>query len=260
MRRSALLAVPLALALTGCNGSAGKTTLTTDFGAQLRASVTKTTNQSSKISLTLDTVAQGQTVTCTGDGAFGAKDGKRVGTFSMKVMGIQIEERVVGDTLYLQVPGQPGWQVLALKDLVGTSFETSATPSSAAQVLLAAGKDVTKVGTATVRGVKTTHYKGTIAVDGPQTAKLGGVARAAIDKLKAQGVTTLPFEAFLDAQGRLVRLVEKVALTVQGTKADTTTTVDLYDFGTAVSAAAPPKSEQHDGSAFLQQIKGALGG
>lgn len=257
MRRS-LAAVPVALLLVaGCSdsGKPATTTLKTDFGAQLRSAVAKGDSTSSKLDLTIATSASGTDVTINGTGAF---DGN-VGSMVITVAGQSIEERLTGGNLYMKVPGQTKWYVLKLTDLVGTSLAESASPGDSAKVLLAADNNVTKVGDDTVRGADTTHYKGTIPLDEKHLAKIGGFARGAVQKLVDGGVTSIPFDAWLDKQGRLVKMTEALDVTVKGTAAHVTTTLERYDFGTKVAVVAPPKSEQADGAAFLSALKSATG-
>jgi hypothetical protein len=255
MRRRQLLPVTALLLAAACNGSGSSTVLKQDFGAALRASVQKSDATSSKVDIDVKTEAAGQNVDLSGNGAF---DGD-VGSLTMSVGGTTIEERMTGGKLYLKVPNQPGWYVLSLTDLVGTSLANSASPSDSAKVLLAADNDVTKVGSEKVRGAETTHYKDTIKLDAQHVAKLGGIAKSSVEKLAASGLDAIPFDAWLDGKGRLVKLVEDVNVTVQGQTAHVVTTVERYDFGTKVTVAAPPLSEQKDGAPLLSALKGTTG-
>lgn len=255
MRRRHLLPLSAVLLAAAC-GTGSTSVLKQDFGAALRASVQKSDATSSKVAIDVKTQASGQSVDLSGTGAF---DGP-VGSLTMSVGGTTIQERLTAGKLYLQVPNQPGWYVLRLSDLVGTSLADSASPSDSAKVLLAADKDVTKVGSEKVRGVTTTHYKGSIKLDEAHLAKLGGIAKASVQKLVAGGLDAIPFDAWLDGEGRLVKLVEDLDVTVKGQSAHVVTTVERYDFGTKVDVTAPPASEQKDGTPLLTALKGATGG
>jgi hypothetical protein len=111
---------------------------------------------------------------------------------------------------------------------------------------------VTKVGPDTIRNVPATHYRGSVPLDAAHLNKLGGVLKVGAQKLLDQGITSLPFDAWLDAKGRLVRLKEQLSATMSGITADVTTTLDRYGFGTPVNVVAPPLSEQKDGTALLK--------
>ncbi|MCU1602501.1 MAG: hypothetical protein JWO22_3210 [Frankiales bacterium] len=255
--RRALAVVPVLLLAAGCgSGGGGTSTLKTDLGAQLRAAVTKTATQSSKLDVTIATTAGGQDVTVKGTGAF-ARD---VGSMTLTIGTVSVQERLTGGKLYLKVPGQAKWYVLTLADLVGTSLADSASPGDAAQVLLAVGNDVTKVGDDTVRGATATQYKGTIPITKERLAAQQGLVKAATRKLLDSGVTALPFNAWVDAQGRLVKLTEDIDLTIKGTKAHVVTTLERYDFGTKVSVVAPPAADQTDGGPIVDALKQASGG
>ncbi len=56
----------------------------------------------------------------------------------------------------------------------------------------------------------------------------------------------IPVEVFLDEQGRPVRTVQTLELTVQGQSLATTTTTDLYDWGVNVDVQAPPADQVVD--------------
>lgn len=256
MRRS-LIALPVAALLlaAACGGSPKQTVLSQDYGAVLRSSVTKSSATSSKVDLSIVTKTPGTAVTIAGTGAF---DGN-VGSMVLTVGSSRIQERVTGGKLYLKVPGQSTWYVLTLSQLVGTSLAGSASPSDSTQVLLAADNHVTKVGTEQVRGASATHYKGAIALDAAHLAKLGGLAKPAVQKLVDSGVTSLPFDAWVDGQDRLVKMVESVDVTIKTVTAHVTTTVERYAFGTAVTVTAPPASQQTDGAPLLAGLKAQTG-
>lgn len=257
MRRTLLapLTLPLLLALAACGGKSGGATSTADSASVLRDSVSKTAATSSKVDFTVDTVAGGATITSKGTGAF---DGG-TGEMTLTVAGKTLEERITGGTLYLQVPGREGWYVLKMSDIVGTSFQSNSNPGDAAAFLLAADKGVTKVGSEKVRGAETTHYKGSVPLDEAHLSKIGGVAKTGVQKLVDSGTTAIPFDAWVDDQGRLVKLTENVEVTVSAVKAKVTTTLERYDFGTKVDVVVPPKSEQHDGSPLIAALKAQSG-
>ena len=254
MRRT-LLALPLLLALAACGGKSSPATSTADNASVLRDSVTKTADTSSKVDFTVDTAAGGANISSKGTGAF---DGS-TGEMKVTVAGQSLEERITGGTLYLQVPGRPGWYVVKLSDVVGTSFQSNSNPGDTAAFLLAADNGVTKVGSEKVRGADATHYKGTVPLDEAHLAKIGGVAKTAVQKLVDSGTTAIPFDAWVDDEGRLVKMTQTVDVTVSSVKAHVTTTLERYDFGTKVDVVVPPKSEQHDGSQLIAALKAQSG-
>ena len=259
MRRTlALVPVVVALLATGC-GSDSKDTLSP--AAEVRAAASKVTAGSSKMDIAVDTNAQGQAVKLSGTGAFRYSGSDVVGSIQLTLGAIKIEERVTGGNLYLQVPGQPGFYKIALSDLVGTQLADSSNPASAAGILAAVGDDVKKAGTETIRGAETTHYTVTLKVaDAAAKLKNGsGIAGLSLQKLQDSGVTEIPMEVFLDKQGRLRRMLQKLTLTIKGVKADVSTRLDFYDFGTKVDVKVPPADQVKDGSPILAVLKSQLG-
>lgn len=114
---------------------------------------------------------------------------------------------------------------------------------------------VLDVGQEVVRGVPVAHYQGTLdlaqaasALSGPASAKDAEAADAAADKqaltnaAHAFTTTKVPFDAYLDAQGRLRRFVATFSFLEGGpTKpvAQVTSATELYGFGTPVTVVAP---------------------
>jgi hypothetical protein len=261
MRRAVVPVVLALLAATACGSSSagrqGADTLSP--AAAVRGAADRTTVGSSKLDIAVHSKAQGHDLTFSGTGAFRYDSGSAVGAMTLSVGGQQLEERITGGNLYLKIPTQAGFYKLPLKELTGTQLSESSNPAAAAKVLEAIGDSATKVGTATVHGARTTHYRGTIDV-AASTAKLSdSFAKAAVEKLRASGVTQLPVDVYLDDQGRLRRLTEKVTLTVKGVAEEVTTQIDLYDFGTRVDVQAPPADQVKDGSALLSALRSQLG-
>lgn len=257
MRRTAA-AVVFLLALTSCGG-ATKSTLKSDPASVLFASASKTTSAgSSHLQLTSTSKIGTQTVNISGNGDFSyaGGNGSLAMTIKLAATTLTFEERVVDKVLYLQIPGQPGWSALPLAKLLGTSLESSADPSSALQYLAGVGKDVREVGTEKIGGTKTTHYSGTIDAD-LAVSKLGGAIGDRIKKTLAQlKITSFPFDAYVDGQGRMRRLVQHQQFEVKGQQATAESSLDFSDFGVLVHVVAPPAAEVHDGSALLAALGG----
>jgi hypothetical protein len=122
-------------------------------------------------------------------------------------------------------------------------------PSQYLSYLRGAGS-VTKLGPATVGGVNTTHYHTVIDLK-TVLNRLGNsspAAKAGVQSLlKTAGNSKIPVDVWIDGQGLVRR--EQVAYavpsgTASGTKLNFT--VDLSDFGTAVSVTPPPASQVFD--------------
>ena len=246
----------------GCGGGSGSGGKGGALAAVLRSSAGSTAaTGSSKVVLTSSTQAQGQTVTFEGDGAFDytTKQGLldlHVGGLGSGAGSATIAERITGGFLYLKLPNSPNrFYKLKVTDLAGTSLAAGSDPTSSLSALVGASDDVTKVGQEVLRGTTTTHYQGTIDVQKALGA-LTGTRKDLVQKgLVANGVKRLPFDAYVDDQGRVRKYVQRVHLTLKGAPADSTTTIELYDFGTKVEVAVPPASQVKDGTALLGALK-----
>jgi hypothetical protein len=123
-------------------------------------------------------------------------------------------------------------------------------PSRMVDWLRAASGDVTTVGTETIDGVDTTHYKATIDIDKypdlvpPEQRDL---MRNAVDTLKdATHVDSFPMHVWVDNDG-LVRQVRTVLTqTIQGKTMNVVTAERFYDFGAPVDIQLPADSEATD--------------
>jgi hypothetical protein len=256
--RLSLVPVAVALLAVSACGSGGSTTDSLSPAAAVRAAADKGTTGSSKLDLKITTTSAGADVTFDGTGAFAYSGSDVTGSMVLTVGSRSIDEKITGGYLYLQVPGQPYYK-LKLDDLVGTSLAGSSNPGSAAELLAAIGDSATKVGTETIKGEKTTHYRGEISLADATAKVKGAFAKAAVQKLVESGVRKIPVDVYLDSMGRLRRLTEDVSLTAQGALNKVVTQIDFYDFGTTVSVTPPPADQVKDGASFLKQLKGAVG-
>lgn len=155
-----------------------------------------------------------------------------------------------GSDLYLRIPllragGFKPWIKIDLKrsgQAGGIDFNSflrfgaGGDPTKQVQVLRGLGK-LHKEGTETVRGVKTTHYSGTIDLN-----KVPGGRQLA----RTAGSSSIPVDVWVDENGlvRRERWSEKLTLGTARTKIDTT--MDLYDFGAPVVAVIPPAQDVTD--------------
>ncbi len=92
---------------------------------------------------------------------------------------------------------------------------------------------VQEVGSATIRGVDTTHYRGTIDVED----LLSG--RAA--DLGVTGANSIPVDAWVDAEGRLRRLVYSFEASLHGQRVEQALRMDVFAFGADVDYDLPPE-------------------
>ncbi|MFE9424403.1 hypothetical protein ACFYNO_15705 [Kitasatospora sp. NPDC006697] len=142
------------------------------------------------------------------------------------------------------------WVKLDVRQLAdGNLISNGATDPATAGAALRGVQQASLVGDETVDGVPLKHYKGTL--DLAKAADAAG-GQAGYGLRMAAGTFTVkevPFEAWLDAQGRLHKVVEDFTFAgVAGSKdakdqVQVTSTVALAGFGTAVSVAEPAAAD-----------------
>lgn len=117
---------------------------------------------------------------------------------------------------------------------------------------LRAVSNAKKVGSDTIRGVKTTHYHGVSRLDRyPQLLppRQRAAARATVQRLiKLTGTRSMPIDAWVDGANKIRRIAfvmnmrepqlpQSLRMNMQE---------DLYDFGTPVDATPPPSDQVYD--------------
>jgi hypothetical protein len=105
--------------------------------------------------------------------------------------------------------------------------------------MLAAAKDVRKVGTQTIDGVSTTHYSGSYPVSAG-LAKLPASLRAAEQKgLQTLGIKTVRFNVWIDGQHQ----TRKIVVTETGSVETIKVTMQVTGINHPVSVTLPPASQ-----------------
>ncbi len=195
-----------------------------------------------------------------GDSGAGSAEVRVVdGVFYMDLgdLGAEAEELTDGKRwLKLDVSGLTGM----LGD--GAVSSESSNPVDGLEALRGVSSDVTEVGTDTLRGVETTHYRATIDLakalaDAPPEARAD--ARELLDDA---GAPTIPVDVWLDAQDRVRKYTMQVDGAAFGSERSTVAvTYEFYDFGAPVDVSAPPADEVADlGSMFEGMLDGFLDG
>lgn len=163
---------------------------------------------------------------------------------------LPVEEIVTAHALYLKlaalgtVTGKP-W--IKISD-TGLRRGSSATFGQLLQALenanplaqtsmLTASKDLREVGTQVINGVPTTHYTGSYPI-GAALAKLPSALRS-LSVLKSMGIKTVHFDAWIDGQHQVRKMVTAEA----GPSARITSTVLITAINQPVSIKLPPPSQ-----------------
>jgi len=151
------------------------------------------------------------------------------------------------------IPGGKTWVRLDLEqaaknagvDLNQLIAQAAQNPENVLDLLRSAGS-VQTVGTETVDGAETTHYKAT--VDLAKAAGLvGAPAEQAVQHLIDNcGPSTIPVDVWIGDDGYVRKLTVDETVTANGESATVHLNLGLSDYGTAVNVTAPPAGDTLD--------------
>ncbi|MEU9015484.1 hypothetical protein AB0D12_38470 [Streptomyces sp. NPDC048479] len=129
----------------------------------------------------------------------------------------------------------------------GNLVTGGATDPLAAAELLRGARDVTYVGEEELAGTKVRHYRGT--TDIAQAARVAEPHARASLAAAAKGFAKdiVPFDVYLDEQGRLRKVRHRFSFTNQGRPVAVASTTLLYDFGTPVAVRLPDQRDIYAG-------------
>lgn len=269
-RAASVLALAGAMAVTGCSGGSGGGGSASPTGPVPEARVVQALDRTvgagtSRLAFTISTTAAGMPYVVEGSGAFdyGAHAGRLRFTIpTLHTLRRPVREIVTPATIYLAIPGYtPAGEYYrvdvadrAEAPLVRQFGGTD--PSQTLQVLRGV-TGVTAGDTSVVRGVRVTRYTGTIdTARALQRLPAGTRSRLAAT---LQVVAAIPFDAYIDDDGMLRRVVERLHAPAGGGLGqgiDVVSTFDLFDPGAAVHVVPPPRSRTLPGSRLLELLGG----
>lgn len=292
--RAAAVSTVAVLAVAGLAGCNGSDSATDRAAAELEsmtpvAAIQKVADAAARDSAAYTFEVTGSGVSVKGSGAYrgGDQPAARMVFDSMKMMGISVpagtEFRLVDDVMYLKVTkgglipglgtgadGEPGWISLPLDEAKSEGADiagidpTMANPVEQLEKMLDTD-DVTKVGTETVDGVKTTHYRAKIAPEGTGTVTekkssthSNELSRQLEEQLEnsireSMGLSEpVTVDAWVDGDYRARKLA--VTLPMFG---EVKMTMKFTDFGSDVKVDVPADAKKFDAEALLSD---ALGG
>ena len=134
-----------------------------------------------------------------------------------------------------------------------TQFGASSDPSQLVQTLRAVSSRVERVGTESVRGVATTHYRARVelrrlpAVAPP--SKRAQARRSSVRLIQLIGTDSYPIEAWVDAHHLIRRMKFKMSMKIQGHSLTQDMTFELFDFGPKHRIKAPPADQTFEAPA-----------
>jgi len=290
MRRMwTVLGVAVAVLAAGCSsGGSNGANRSSGGGASLASVIADSsskTQDAGSARMSLDVSISGvQTASGTvsfaehGDGAFDFANKQGQFTLTIPRLGnVQLTILYTGDALYERLPASIGgaltgakpWLKVDLSASAGLTslnpaLSSSSDPSQALKFLLGASNDVKKIGTDTVRGTSTTHYRLTLDLSKAAAKLSSAQARTFRQALSQFGSTTVPADVWVDGQGRLRRISLQLSVTPRtGTAAGQTVhlseTIEFYDFGTSVNVTPPPASQVTDMTATVRHYMSGSG-
>jgi hypothetical protein len=243
---------------SGASTGAKKTTTGAENAAIVAAAPDATAKAgTTRMTLSLTVKSGTQTAPITGNGSYDYK--KRIGELTLVLpaqFGGTMHEIINGNLLYLRLPQlSPKYYVIdvdKLTDGTGTFSQLgNADPSAALETLRGVTSDVQNIGTETIRGAKTTHYRGTLDLAKAAEKAPVAVRQRLLQQLKT--VKSAPFDAFIDDEGRLRKMTTHIVL---DSTSYVDTNVEMFDFGAPVRVAIPPKSQTTDGAELLRLLSG----
>jgi hypothetical protein len=252
VRRFAYCAAVAAAALTatsGCGGnnsgddtaaSASSPPATT---SALAAAYTNTINAGSAALTFTGDVTEGTAVThVNGKGQVSFKPPASTVTYTGK--GTTNEIRSIGDTTYVRIAGK-GWSKIDTSTMTGGDASSNTTPTMGL-AFLGGATAASPIGTTTIRGDNATGYRVTVDLNKVADAQRTPAEQQIYRSLaKVTGATTLPVDVWLDSHQRVTRERYSVSFagSGKGSGTKTSTTMDLYDFGSPVKVTPPPHSQ-----------------
>jgi hypothetical protein len=156
-----------------------------------------------------------------------------------------------------QLPGGQTWMKLDLSTLGKSagvdlgkllSNGSQLEPSDLLSMLKSEGAKVTNLGSATVGGTATTHYR--VRINLAKALQAKGLTSPLLSSMAAQMKTSPSEDVWIDKNGlvRRLKLAESVAH-----RARVGMTLDFSDYGAHVSITAPPSSQVFDATQLAQQ-------
>jgi hypothetical protein len=151
------------------------------------------------------------------------------------------------------------WLKLDLKAFGASPSQLNqADPSSSLDALRGVTSDVQNLGTDTVGGAATTHYR--IHLDLAKAVQSAPPAQRAqiqssIDALGGSGI--LPADIWIDRQGRPRKISLSFTAKTETTSISGSESFEYSDFGAAVSITAPPANQVADFSQLFSQLGGS---
>ncbi|MFJ9807858.1 hypothetical protein ACIRTB_06490 [Streptomyces sp. NPDC101158] len=213
---------------------------------------------SSKASTAMEMASGGTRVTIRGEGTYDFR--RRTGSLQVvlpKDAAGESEHRPITEllapgALYMKnrgagVPADKWVRVDTTTLDDGNLVTGGATDPAAAAELLRGARSASYVGELDLAGVKVRHYRG--IADIAEAARLASPQVRGALAAAAKGFTTdtVPFDAYLDREGRLRKVRHQFSFSNQGRTVAVASTTLLYGFGARVSVTLPERADIYAG-------------
>lgn len=285
--RAALPVLAAVLVLAGCGSSGGGSGQSPSQAIKRAAYVSSSaTGYRVAINLQEGSSAIGGDIVGVGSGSFNLPKHAGKLTLNLNLPGslagagtLSVQEIISGQNVYVKLPSQvasklPGARpwieinlnqigraagIQNLTSLFGGSGSTN--PGQFLQYLRATSTSgVKKLGTASVDGVQTTHYRATIdLLRAPAAAPAGERAslRQAVSNLeKLTGLRTVPVEVWIDSQHLVRRVTMDYAVKASGQSVRSKLRLDFLAYGPQPVPAVPSPHQVTSAASLLSQLRG----
>ena len=233
--------------LAGCSPS--PVSVATDPVAAVRAAAAAKVH-SAKVATTVTMTVDGKDQLFTGSGSFNLD--QQIGDVVLTVpqTPVPLEEVITPTTLYMRRVGQESkWRSVEGAKLPDGDVISAGYTSPVFDLALLRGVSagaVHFVGQDTVRGTSVAHYTGTLDLNASASESAGPIRSALLAASRSFTQKTVPFDAFLDAQGKVRRVVAHFAFPAQTPShgdVQIAATTDLYDLDTRVTVTTPAAAD-----------------
>ncbi|MFE0672710.1 DUF1396 domain-containing protein [Streptomyces sp. NPDC058867] len=128
---------------------------------------------------------------------------------------------------------------------------------AADSTLLTGSKDLEKVGTETVDGVETTHYKGTVPLDTlrdslkDEDKDVREKREKSLEQYEDMGIETLTMDMWIDGEDH----TKQFRVKGEGDKGPLDLTITFLDYNQPVTVKAPPAQDTFDLAEMMQEME-----
>lgn len=117
-------------------------------------------------------------------------------------------------------------------------------PAQFLEYLRERGGTVTTVGSETLAGVQTTHYRGAIDVSEALHELPSSERATAQAALKQAGLSSIPFDVWVDGQHRVRRMQTSLSMSLAGQPASLQMTIDFSGYGSSTPPIRAPAASE----------------